>query len=134
MYLHLCSYAGESCTFTVVFASILPDRFWGACYVRKYKLNFRNRELLEERQHFPTGAKSTCLGGENRRRIFLLRFYFFRPSYGQFNVPAAPSEYRNLTDFETVKECSSRRQSLVFVSILPSRLFIEMLGNGELNF
>ena len=61
MYLHLCSYAGESCTFTVVFASILPDRFWGACYVRKYKLNFRNRELLEERQHFPTGAESTCL-------------------------------------------------------------------------
>ena len=53
MYLHLCSYAGESCTFTVVFASILPDRFWGACYVRKYKLNFRNRELLDKRQHFP---------------------------------------------------------------------------------
>ena len=53
MYLHLCSYAGESCTFTVVFASILPDRFWGACYVRKYKLNFRNREMLDKRQHFP---------------------------------------------------------------------------------
>ena len=53
MYLHLCSYAGESCTFTVVFASILPDCFWGACYVRKYKFNFRNREMLDERQHFP---------------------------------------------------------------------------------
>ena len=53
MYLHLCSYAGESCIFTVVFASILPDRFWGACYVREYKLNFRNRELLDKRQHFP---------------------------------------------------------------------------------
>ena len=58
----------------------------------------------------------------------------FQTIYGQFNVPAVPSEYRNLTDFETVKECSSRRQSLVFVPILPSRLFIEMLGNGELNF
>ena len=38
------------CFFVVHF---LPDRFWGACYVRKYKLNFRNRELLDERQHFP---------------------------------------------------------------------------------
>ena len=53
MYLHLCSYAGESCTFTVVFASILPGRFWGACYVRKYKLNFRNREMLEKRKTHP---------------------------------------------------------------------------------
>ena len=34
-----------------------------ACYVRKYKLNFRNRELLDKRQHFPTGAESTCLEG-----------------------------------------------------------------------
>lgn len=49
MYLHRCSCIGESCTFIVLFASILPDRFWGACYVRKYKLNFRNRELLDER-------------------------------------------------------------------------------------
>ena len=24
-----------------------------ACYVRKYKLNFRNREMLDKRQHFP---------------------------------------------------------------------------------
>ena len=39
---------------------------------------------------------------------------FFRPSYGQFNVPAAPSEYRNLTDFETVKAVSYTH--LTFVS------------------
>ena len=38
------------CFFVVHF---LPDRFWGACYVRKYKLNFRNREMLDKRQHFP---------------------------------------------------------------------------------
>ena len=24
-----------------------------ACYVREHKLNFRNRELLDKRQHFP---------------------------------------------------------------------------------
>ena len=31
--------------------------------MRKYKLNFRNREMLDKRQHFPTGAESTCLEG-----------------------------------------------------------------------
>ena len=50
-------------TVSFLFASILPGRFWGACYVRKYKLNFRNREMLDKRQHFPTGAESTCLEG-----------------------------------------------------------------------
>ena len=32
------------CFFVVHF---LPDRFWRACYVRKYKLNFRNREMRD---------------------------------------------------------------------------------------
>ena len=32
------------CFFVVHF---LHDRFWGACYVRKYKLNFRNREMRD---------------------------------------------------------------------------------------
>ncbi len=40
-------------TVSFLFASIRPGRFWGACYVRKYKLNFRNREMLDKRQHFP---------------------------------------------------------------------------------
>ena len=40
-------------TVSFLFAIILPDCFQGACYVRKHKLNFRNRELLDERQHFP---------------------------------------------------------------------------------
>ena len=40
-------------TVSFLFAAILPDRFWGACYVREHKLNFRNREMLDERQHFP---------------------------------------------------------------------------------
>ena len=34
-------------TVSFLFASILPDRFWGACYVRKYKFNFRNREMRD---------------------------------------------------------------------------------------
>ena len=91
----------------------------------------------QNRLNLPNGAESTCLERpgrvepqeENPHAVLL-----FQTIYGQFNVPAAPSEYRNLTDFETVKECSSRRQSLVFEPILPSRLFIEMLSNGELNF
>uniref|UniRef100_UPI002585C21C hypothetical protein n=1 Tax=uncultured Allisonella sp. TaxID=339338 RepID=UPI002585C21C len=42
--------------------------------------------------------------------------------------------YRNLTDFETVKECSSRRQFLVFVPILPGRFWVSMrkLINGSM--
>ena len=48
MYLHLGSCTGESCTFIVLFASILPGRR-SIEMLANSELNFRNRELLEER-------------------------------------------------------------------------------------
>ena len=51
----------------------------------------------QNRLNLPNGAESTCLERPGRVQlpaVFTLRkLYVFRPSYGQFNIPAAPSQF-----------------------------------------
>lgn len=56
MYLHLCSCVGESCTFIVLFASILPGRR-SIEMLDNGELNFLNRELLIHSLNAPICGK-----------------------------------------------------------------------------
>ena len=63
--------------------------------MRKYKLNFRNREMLDKRQHFPNGAESTCLERPGSIQIpedsSSGSCMFSDHPMNKFNVLAAPS-------------------------------------------